>query len=100
MSDFSTGLMISLVGMLITFVALGIFIGLIYLLKALFPFKEKEEGTAVEAPAESAVEAVAGDESDEIAAAVAAVAYLRSRRTGQLGAALLSGPGPFRTSRK
>ena len=100
MSDFSTGLMISLVGLLITFAALGIFIGLIYLLKTLFPFKEEVEEVAVEAAAEPVAAVTTEDDSDEIAAAVAAVSYLRSRRAGQLGTALLSGFGPFRTSRK
>jgi len=100
LTDFQTGLMISVIGLLVTFTALGIFIGIIVLLKKLFPVKAKKTDTEVAIISEPA-EAIpqTEDDSENIAAAVAAVTYLRSRRAGQLGAALLSGPGPFRTSR-
>lgn len=99
MTDFQTGLLISAVGLLVTFTALGIFIGVMVLLQKLFPVKEEKAETAIEET--KPVEIVTGVESgvEEIAAALAAVSYLRSQRAGQLGATLLSGPGPYRTSR-
>jgi Na+-transporting methylmalonyl-CoA/oxaloacetate decarboxylase gamma subunit len=99
LTDFQTGLLISAVGLLVTFSALGIFIGVMVLLQKLFPVKEEKAETTVEEtkPVEITTEVESGVE--EIAAAVAAVSYLRSQRAGQLGATLLSGPGPYRTSR-
>ena len=44
MSELSQGLSISGIGILITFSALGILIGLIILLKALFPMRDGESG--------------------------------------------------------
>jgi Na+-transporting methylmalonyl-CoA/oxaloacetate decarboxylase gamma subunit len=97
LTNFQTGLLISVVGLLVTFTALAIFIGVIVLLQKLFPVKKEAEET-VEEVKPALVEAKADSSDDEIAAALAAVAYLRSRQTGQLGATLLSGPGPYRTS--
>ena len=45
MSELGQGLSISGIGILITFSALGILIGLIILLKALFPVRDEESGT-------------------------------------------------------
>lgn len=76
--DFSTGLMVSLIGLLITFFALGVFIGVIYLLKALFPYKEeKEEGEENEGEEETEGPVMVETAEEEIVAAIAAVAYLR-----------------------
>lgn len=82
-SDFSTGLMISVVGLLVTFTALGVFIGVIYLLKAIFPYKpepeEEGEGEAAEGEAvEAEAQALTESDDEEIAAAIAAVSYLKS----------------------
>lgn len=101
MTDFQTGLLISAIGLTVTFTALGIFIGIIVLLKKIFPAKSavneaQDEEKTIE-PAAVVIEAETG--AEEIAAALAAVTYIRSQRAGQLGAALLTGPGPFRTSR-
>ena len=99
MTDFQTGLLISAVGLLVTFSALGIFIGVMVLLQKLFPVKEEKTEIAIEEtkPVEIVIESESGVE--EIAAALAAVSYLRSQRAGQLGATLAYGPGPYRTSR-
>ena len=98
MTDFQTGLLISAIGLLVTFTALGIFIGVMVLLQKLFPVKEEKAEIAVveTKPVEIITEVESGVE--EIAAALAAVSYLRSQRAGQLGATLLYGPGPYRTS--
>lgn len=100
MTDFQTGLLISVVGLVVTFSALLIFIGVMVLLQKIFPVKKKAEVTApasTEKVEEISVMTESGEE--EITAALAAIAYLRSRNGGQLGATLLYGPGPYRTSR-
>lgn len=100
MSDFQSGLLISVVGILVTFSALLIFIGVIVVLKKLFPAKKGEAvvtGLIVEEENTAGVVAEAETNSEEVAAALAAVIYLRNQRAGQLGASLLSGPGPYRT---
>ncbi len=101
MTDFQTGLMISAIGLLVTFSALGIFIGVMVLLQKLFPVKKesKKQDVVELQPVEITSEVKIESGVEEIAAALAAVSYLRSKRTGQLGATLLYGPGPYRTSR-
>lgn len=92
--------MISVVGLVVTFSALLIFIGVMVLLQKLFPVKKKTETPepiSPNKPVESTIATESGDE--EVAAALAAFAYLRSQNTGQLGATLLYGPGPYRTLR-
>ena len=92
--------MISVVGLVVTFSALLIFIGVMVLLQKIFPVKAKPVSPAPvspEKPLELTIETESGD--DEITAALAAIVYLRSQNTGQLGATLLYGPGPYRTSR-
>jgi Na+-transporting methylmalonyl-CoA/oxaloacetate decarboxylase gamma subunit len=75
-SDFSTGLMISVVGLSVTFFALALFIGVIFLLKVLFPYKEEKEEVA-EAPA------LVETGAEEVAAAIAAVVYAKANQTGK-----------------
>lgn len=76
-SDFATGLMVSVVGLLITFIALGVFIGVIYLLKALFPYKPEAEEEKEGEEAEEVVEISSAEGEEEVAAAIAAVLYLK-----------------------
>ena len=100
MSDFQSGLLISVVGILVTFSALLIFVGVIVGLKKLFPAKKDETvKTELIVEEENPAGAVAEAETnaEEVAAALAAVIYLQNQRAGQLGASLLSGPGPYRT---
>jgi Na+-transporting methylmalonyl-CoA/oxaloacetate decarboxylase gamma subunit len=99
LTDFQTGLMISAVGLLVTFSALGIFIGVMVLLQKIFPVKKEAEEIAVAEEKTAVIEAAPKTDHDEIAAALAAVTFLRSQRAGQLGSSLLTGPGPYRTSR-
>jgi sodium pump decarboxylase gamma subunit len=93
-SDFSTGLVVSGVGLLITFTALLIFIGVIMALKAIFPYKEE----AGEDEVEEVTAAVSDGNDEELAAAIAAVLHLRKRRSSQLGSALSEGKSSFWTS--
>ena len=81
MSDIQTGLMISVVGLLITFLALGLFIGVIYLLKLIFPYKPEQEETAEEGPEEAP--ALVEGQDEKLVAAIAAVAYSRQKQTGE-----------------
>lgn len=97
--DFQTGLMVSVVGLSITFLALFIFIGVIMLLKALFPYKAEEpEGGDDDNDAEPVMIETSGAEDEEVAAAVAAVMYVRGRRSNSLGASLTEGHSPFWTA--
>jgi Na+-transporting methylmalonyl-CoA/oxaloacetate decarboxylase gamma subunit len=96
-SDIQMGWVVSGVGLTITFMALGIFIGVIVLLQKLFPPDVKDE-VNIALPEETIL--VNTENSDELmVAALAAAVYIKSRRSGQLGSALLVGPGPYRTSR-
>ncbi len=78
--DFSTGLMVSIVGLSITFLALAVFIGVIYLLKLLFPYKEAAAEGGEEKSEEASEGSVMVETADEeIVAAIAAVSYLRGQ---------------------
>jgi Na+-transporting methylmalonyl-CoA/oxaloacetate decarboxylase gamma subunit len=100
LSDFQTGLVISGIGLSVTFLALLIFIGVMVLLQKLFPVKkEKTEEQPVEDVNLVEISVNSDGDMEEIIAALAAVAFIHAQRAGQLGASLLSGPGPYRTSR-
>jgi Na+-transporting methylmalonyl-CoA/oxaloacetate decarboxylase gamma subunit len=99
-TDIQIGLVVSVVGLSITFLALAVFIGVIVILQKLFPVKaeneEEDEGTTISIDANS----INQDEINEtLVAALSAAVYLRYRGSGQLGASLLTGPGPYWTSR-
>jgi sodium pump decarboxylase gamma subunit len=106
LSDFNQGLIVSVVGLLITFTALGIFILVMVVLKKLFPYKaESEEGAdedeeTYEDPTMSAAIETSGGEDEEMAAAIGALIFLRGQQSNQLGAALLEGPGRFWTAKQ
>ena len=105
MSDFSQGLVVSVVGLLVTFLALGVFILVMVVLQKLFPYREEaaeqssgEPSDGIE-PASTIAESTSNEE-EEIAAAITAVAYLRSQHSSQLGSALLEGPGRYWASKR
>ena len=102
MDNIQTGLMVSIVGITITFIALFIFIGVIVVLQKLFPPKPEQEESKSEEKVDSNLSLTSDDQGSEetIVAAIAAAAYIRARHSDQLGTALLSGPGPYRTSRQ
>ncbi|MDO8971949.1 MAG: OadG family transporter subunit [Saprospiraceae bacterium] len=100
MDNIQTGLMVSAIGLIVTFTALGVFIGVIVLLQKLFPVKKEAISEAVTATEPLNIVTAKEEDSDEaLVAILAAAVYLRSRRSDQLGSALLTGPGPYRTSR-
>lgn len=101
MDNIQTGLMVSAIGLIVTFSALGVFIGVIVLLQKLFPPKKEAQASVNDQPVVAISDASSeNNDSDEaLVAVLAAAAYLRSRRSDQLGSALLTGPGLYRTSR-
>jgi sodium pump decarboxylase gamma subunit len=73
--------MVSIVGLSITFIALGVFIGVIYLLKAIFPYKPEVEEGEVKESEDTPGMSKADDE--EIAAAIAAVVYMKEKEAAK-----------------
>jgi Na+-transporting methylmalonyl-CoA/oxaloacetate decarboxylase gamma subunit len=100
-NSIQAGLIVSAIGLIVTFTALGIFIGVIVLLQKLFPPKPEVVESVKAQPIVALTDASPeNNDSDEaLVAVLAAAAYLRSRRSDQLGSALLAGPGRYRTSR-
>lgn len=100
MSPIAQGLEVSLLGIVITFLALGVFILIMVVLKRLFPAAIQENNAQVVEAAPEAADVVAetGDEEGEIVAAIAAaLAVSRSRQQRSLGDALLDGRGGWWT---
>lgn len=93
------GLSISISGMLITFLALGVFIFMMLGLQRLFPPKaEIDEETPGKSEPCAPIE---NSEEEEIAAAITAVIlYFRAESQQNLGKCLENGPGLLWTSRK
>lgn len=95
----SQGWTITVLGLFITFMALGLFILIMVVLKKLFPVKEEEQGgdeaeEASESPVAAAV-AAGEDDQAEVAAIAAAIAYLRARSSSKLGSNLEAGRGSW-----
>lgn len=87
MNDYTLGITLSLMGISITFLALGALILLIVLLRALFPSKTPdtaEESNSQVDPVKSAV------------AIAAAWWYLRNKKASSLGQVLEQPPGNWR----
>lgn len=99
MNNLGQGIAIMIMGLGITFTALGLFIGLILLLEYLFPPKPKTEMAAEEFQTRSAVSHLKRDTTDEeIAAAIAiALAHLYSYELcrSNLGVDLEKGRSPW-----
>ena len=80
MSELGQGLSLSGIGILITFCALGILIGLIVLLKALFPTRDEASGIEEAVAVSTRKDTPEGEEIRKKAAA-AGVAVLREKRS-------------------
>ena len=90
------GLSISIIGLVITFFALGVFILVMIVLQRIFPPKaEAEEEPAVEPVVQIELEQTSYiDEEAEVAAAIAAaVGYVQAASQPSLGANLVIGHG-------
>jgi sodium pump decarboxylase gamma subunit len=100
LSPIAQGLEVSLLGIVITFLALGIFILIMVVLKRLFPAADQEIKAQVVEAAPAAEEAIvesADGEGEIIAAIAAALAISRSRQQRSLGDSLLDGRGGWWT---
>jgi hypothetical protein len=99
-SDIQIGLVVSGVGLTVTFLALAVFIGVIVILQKIFPVKLENEDLDSETAIQVEEISTNNDEiSEMLVAALAAAAYLHYKGSDQLGASLLTGPGPYWTSR-
>lgn len=100
------GLQISLLGMILTFLALGVFILIMVGLKRFFPPSAEEVGNLEEAAEEAEtplIEVESADESEEgavVAAISAALSYFQARQGGQLGQALQKGRSGWWAARR
>lgn len=90
MSNISVGITLTVLGVTITFLALGVLILLIVGLKAAFPVKNQ---AAVE---EKAAEAPEVQPIEQAIAVAAAWWYLRQQRSASLGKVLEQASGPWR----
>ena len=98
MNPIVQGLEITVLGLAVTFTALGIFILVMLVLKRIF--REKPENGDGQDLVESAslVEGSTGeieDDSEVIAVIAAAIAYMKSKTFSTLGASLESGKGTW-----
>jgi sodium pump decarboxylase gamma subunit len=102
LNEISQGVAISISGLAITFLALGVFILVMLLLQRFFPPKpETEEGEEEDNGVVAAIETTAADDDGEITAAIAvAINYFRSLSQSKLGGSLEEGRGAWWTSNR
>jgi len=98
LNEITQGLIVSGLGLLITFASLGLLIGIITLLNKLFPYKEEaaegeEESVEIVPVLESTTES--GDEAELAAVISAALTAARSQSGSSLGASLMESRSPF-----
>jgi len=95
------GLTLSIVGLIVAFAFMALFILTMVVLKALFPAKTEPSQTMVEAQLPTLALTVPldqdqeEDESEVVAAIAAAVAYVRSKTQSSLGSTLEQGRGAW-----
>lgn len=98
MTDLMKGLSIFFWGWGVSFVAMAVFMGLILLLRKIFPYKEAEVEVKekIEVEETVVVEAETSSEDEEIVAAItAAIGHLRARSQNRLGGSLNEGRGKW-----
>jgi hypothetical protein len=105
MNKFGQGLEVSLLALIITFLALGVFILVMVVLQRIFPPPVEEEEKETEPGQEETplVSLTIADESEEgavAAAIVAALTYYQAAGRVQLGSALREGRGAWWVSRR
>lgn len=93
--NFLAGLSISISGILITFLALGIFILVMVILQKLFPGKDEaapEEQAVTEVPEQPALVKVVEEEDEDLPVIFAtAISHFRSKAQSSLGTSLMEG---------
>jgi Na+-transporting methylmalonyl-CoA/oxaloacetate decarboxylase gamma subunit len=92
--DIANGWTLTILGLFVAFLAMGIFIGVIVLLKRLFPYKE-EVVEADEAEAVVVSTPVSGLMEAEVAAIAVAIVAARQPDRSPIGSALLEGRGAW-----
>ena len=94
MNPINQGLTISLLGLLLTFFALGVFVLIMYVLQWLFPPQLEEKGSLEEQPA--LIEASGAEDETTVAAAISvALSYLRDLEQSKIGETLVVGRGSW-----
>ena len=97
------GLSVSLIGLFVTFLSLGVFILIMVGLQRIFPYREEvevEEG-GEEAEALTMIQVEDADEEGAVAAAIAAaLSYFSARNESQLGECLKQGRSAWWASRR
>ncbi len=97
------GLEITILGLTVTFTALGVFILVMMLLKRIFRVKIEEIETTTEEVAVSGNASdyvTADDDSELIAVIAAAVSYVRGKTLSSLGSTLENGKGSWWVSNR
>ena len=105
MNELVEGLEVSVLGILITFTALGVFILIMIVLQRLFPSAEtdpsaKTQSEMGEQPLVEVQIEETGEDAAVVAAIAAALSYLRARSQSSLGSSLQEGRGGWWSSRK
>lgn len=102
MTPMVQGFYISLLGMMITFLALGIFILIMVVLKKLFPQRNEEVNSQQVEETPVLVEETAdiSADGDVIAAIAAAIVFTRSNGRGRLGETLTQPRGKWWVARR
>lgn len=98
MDNISQGWTLTLLGLIVAFSAMAIFIGIIVLLKRLFPYKAEPEGeaeAAAEEPATAVKTTLNSNIEQEVAALAVAMVVARQRNRSPIGDALHSGRGSW-----
>jgi Na+-transporting methylmalonyl-CoA/oxaloacetate decarboxylase gamma subunit len=97
--EIAQGWTLTVLGLIVAFLAMSIFVGTILLLKKLFPYHEEATAADIEetpAEAEAPVTAASSMEAEVAAIAVAIVAARSARKQhAPIGQALLSGRGSW-----
>ncbi len=97
------GIEISILGLAVTFTALGIFILVMMLLKRIFKEKPEVTETSSEAAIVSTNDTIVEESSDDseiIAVITAAVTYVRAKTLSSLGSTLENGKGSWWVSNR
>ena len=101
MDSLQKGLEVSLLGILITFLALAVFIQIMVVLQRLFPAEQTDASAKNEEQpqVEVQIEEI-GEDAAVVAAIAVALSYLRARSQSSLGSSLQEGRGGWWSARK
>ncbi len=97
MNEIAQGWTLSVLGIIVAFLFMSVFILIMVVLKRLFPYKEEAGMDETEAAVEEPVALVESNQPDEavIAAIAAALAMAKARRATGIGESLVAGRGSW-----